>query len=236
MKKIAGFRWLFAMVVLIAGCKKNKPEQVLPALGTCTDVAPVAGLVVHKEGLYEYNSGKGTVIKLNFSIEDGRHQSTVTITFKEKSTYQLWGDYPTAIGAALHENLNGKHIKDRIGNNRTVIIPDGTKITLVSAGPSDPITAFTIYNASNVYHVNVTCRRLEYSASNQQVAELLDEVQADGETSVFEETETHVLFYNIYNEEESGNKVLQRVELGSLPKSDSTHVNDLYDDPRLAHT
>lgn len=148
----------------------------------------------------------------------------------------MWGDYPTAIGSALHENLNGKHLKDRIGKNRTVICPDGTKITLVSTGPQDPVTAFTIYNGATVHHVNVTCRKLEYSASNQQVANRLDALQADGEVGMFEETETGMLFYNIYNEDAPGNKVYQRIDLGSLPKNSPTQVNDLYDDPRLMHT
>lgn len=224
--------------ILLSACKKDKNGQPkeLPVLGTCQVVAPIAGFQVQEDGLYEYNSGKGTTIKIDTRIIDNIHRSTVTITYSKSYTYQLWGDYPIAVGSALHENLNGKHTKDRIGKNRSVITPDGTKITLVSTGPQDPVTAFTIYHDANVYHVNVTCNKLEYNASNQPITSRLDELQADGETSMFEETETSILFYNIYNEDTPGNKVYQRLDLGSIPKNNLNQVNDLYDDPRLDHT
>ncbi|MCY1383519.1 hypothetical protein D9M69_716540 [compost metagenome] len=64
----------------------------------------------------------------------------------------------------------------------------------------------------------------------------MDELQADGETSVMEDTPDMVWFYNIYNEDTPCNRVYGRVNLGSLPKANENQVNDLYDDPRLAHT
>lgn len=224
--------------ILLTACKKDKSgqQEELPVLGTCQVVAPIAGFQVQEDGLYEYNSGKGTIIRIDTRIIDNVRRSTVTITYSGKYTYQLWGDSQIAAGSALHENLNGKHIKDRIGKSRSVITPDGTKITLVSTGPQDPVTAFTIYHDANVYHVNVTCNKLEYNASNQQITGRLDELQADGETSMFEDTETSILFYNIYNEDTPGNKVYQRIDLGSIPKNNLNQVNDLYDDPRLGHT
>ncbi|MGC4233938.1 MAG: hypothetical protein QM594_13245 [Niabella sp.] len=192
---------------------------------------------MHGEGFYEYNSGKGTTIKIAAPIPQGDLSGlTVTITYNEKYTYQLWGTATNVSNAAQHENLNGKHIKDRIGNNRTAITPDGTKITLVSTSPEASVTALTIYSSGSVHHFNVSCRKLEYSTLNLQIASRLDELQADGETSIFDDTETIVFFYNIYNEETPGNKVHQRVDLGFLPKNNPKQVNDLYDDPRLAHT
>lgn len=211
--------------------------EELPVLGTCQEVAPQGALLVQGDGIYEFNSGKGTNIKIAAQLLNSSESLTVTITYNEKSTYQLWGSENDTQPAAQHENLNGKHIKDRIGNNRTVILPDGTKITLVSTGPAADVTAITIYSGGSVHHINVNCKKLEYSVSNNPyIAQRMDELQADGETSVMEDTPDMVWFYNIYNEDTPCNRVYGRVNLGSLPKANENQVNDLYDDPRLAHT
>ncbi len=227
----------FVIVSLLSSCKKEKNDQKpLPELGTCDSVAASGGFQVIEEGLYEFNSGANTSIKIDTRVVSGRRNNTFTITYKGLYTFQLWGDYPDAPGSALHENLNGKHLKDRIGNNRTVITPDGTKITLVAAGDDAPVTAFSIYHGRKAFHVNVNCNRLEYSADDGEIANRLDEQQADGETSIMEETDTHINLYNSYNENTPGNKVYERVDLGNIPKNILTQVNDLYDDPRLNHT
>ena len=43
-------------------------------------------------------------------------------------------------------------------------------------------------------------------------------------------------FFNTYTENELGNKVIERVDLGSLNSINPNQVNDLFDDPRLGHT
>ncbi len=231
------FIFSLLIVFLFSSCKKDKNEQEpLPELGTCASVAPSSGFQVIEEGLYEFNSGTNTSIKIDTRVVSGQRNSTFTITYKGLYTIQLWGDFPDAPGSALHENLNGKHLKDRIGNNRTVITPDGVKITLVAAGDDAPVTAFSIYHEGKAFHVNVNCNRLEYGADNMEIATRLDAQQADGETSIMEETDTHINLYNSYNEDTPGNKVYERVDLGNIPKNILTQVNDLYDDPRLGHT
>lgn len=66
-------------------------------------------------------------------IEDGLTITMTDVSYPNRITYQLWGKSATgSLRAALHENLNGKHIKNRIGNNRTIFFPNGTKITGVA--------------------------------------------------------------------------------------------------------
>lgn len=213
-------------------------EQI-PVLGTCQEVAPQGGFIIHGNGNYEFNSGKGTSVKIGTGIVQNNHATlVVTITYNETTTYQLWGgEDPNSPHAAQHENFNGKHIKDRIGNNRTIILPDGTKVTLVSAGPAASVTSVTIYSGGTVQHFNANCNKLEYSVSNNPfIAQRMDDLQADGETSLMEDTPDEVWLYNIYNEDTPCNRVYQRVNMASRPKNIPTQVNDLYDDPRLAHT
>lgn len=214
----------------------------LPTLGTCQEVTPQGGFLSQGSGVYEYNSGKGTQVKIavNQASANNSKNLTVTVTYNAKYTVQFWGEAFGIGSAAEHENLNGKHIKDRLGNSRTLITPDGTKITLVSAaatGPMSSVTAITIYSNGSVHHINTTCNKLEYSTSNNPyLAQRMDELQADGETSVLEDTPDTVWYYTIYNEDTPCNRVYERVNLGSLPKANENQVNDLFDDPRLAHT
>ena len=212
----------------------------MPALGTCQEVTPQGGFLVEGNGIYEYNSGKGTVIKIDASPVNDQDRLTVTVTYNGTTTVQFWGgevENNSPRPFATHENFNGKHLKDRLGNNRTLITPDGTKITMVSTGPYEVVTAITIYSKGGVHHLNTTCNKLEYSVSdNPFIAQRMDDLQADGETSLMEDTPDEVWLYNIYNEDTPCNRVYQRVNLASRPKNIPTQVNDLYDDPRLAHT
>jgi hypothetical protein len=75
-----------------------------------------------------------------------------------------------------------------------------------------------------------------YSAVDQRITTLLDQAQADGETSTLEITQTGLLYVTIYTEDQPGNKIMNRVELGSLVNGKPNQVNDLFDDPRLGHT
>ena len=229
--------FLVSLLLLAVSCKKDKgTESDLPALGTCQPVEVKAGFQSLGNGIYEYNSAGGVTVKMHRTAE------MVTITLTDASypnfiTYQLWGKSPTgSLHSALHENLNGKHIKNRIGKNRTIYFPDGTKITCVSTGPEQAVTAVSIYDGSKVHHLNISCDKVEYSAANGEIAKRLDALQPDGETSTYELIATGLLFYNIYTEDTPGNKVYERLNLGELHLSVPNQVSDLYDDPRLGHT
>jgi hypothetical protein len=224
--------------LLFCSCKKNNTEEALPVLGTCQSVAPTAELKLIDAQTYQYESAGGAVIQIKrFS----RENMQIILTYKAYPNfkYEFWGGAePGMLSPASHENLNGKHIKDKLGVNRTVIFPDGTKMTYVATAAwyMGGITAISIYDGAMVHHLNIECFKLEYSSVNENIAKRLDDMQADGETSTFDITETGLLFYNIYNEEKPGNKQEERVELGRLNKNIPHQVNDLYDDPRIGHT
>lgn len=229
---------LLAVLILSfpISCSKDRTgseEEELPVLGTCQEVNTDGGLTNPKTGQYLYRSSGGLDINIQRGFEMG--SMIVTLTYEpfpgQFVTLELWGD-----GPAPHENLNGKHIKDRIGNSRTIIYPDGTKITFVSTGPTANITAISIYDGAKVHHINISCNKVEYSNSDASLSKLLDDQQADGETSVFEIKDTQFLLYNSYVEDTPGEKVYQRVDLGYIEKDDPKQIYDLYDDPRIDHT
>lgn len=215
------------------------------ALPACTNVAPQGGLTYVECGKYLYESAGGAKILIN---RISKQSLVITLGYNAypNFSFQLWGDAsettpdtnPDNLAPASHENLNGKHIKDRLGKNRTVIFPDGTKMTYESTAPwyMGGVTRISIYDGKNVHHFNMTCFGLEYSSASSTNTGEQDDLQADGETSTFELTETGLIFYNIYNEDTAGNKVYERIDLGSLFRNNPNQVNDLYDDKRLGHT
>ena len=85
-------------------------------------------------------------------------------------------------------------------------------------------------------HIDLVTNHIEYSGNNQYVADNVDANEADGETSTYEVVGTMLYYYNIYTENELGNKIIERVDLGSLNSLNPNQVNDLFDDSRLNHT
>lgn len=229
----------FAILMILTACKKNKSEQT-PEFDPCRPdkLKLKNGLFKATATDYEYQSPGGAVAFIAGASGNGL---VVTLGYQEycNFTYQLWGDGEDGtLGPASHENLNGKHLKDKLGTNRSIIFPDGTKITLVATAPwyMGAVTTISIYEGRRAYRINLSTNKIEYDATNETAAKNMDEAEADGETSSFEITATGLNFFNIYNEDTPGNKTMQKVNLGSIYKDSRTRVDDLYDDTRLDHT
>jgi hypothetical protein len=234
--------WLLPAIfiaLILTSCKKSKEDQEeAPQLGTCKQVSPGPGLSKVSEQAHLYESAGGAIIRI---IRNAPESLTLLMADKSYPNFSLefWGDEAEGLlSPASHENLNGKHIKDRFANNRTVIFSDGTKMTYVSPAPwyFGGVTAISIYDGDIVHHFNMTCYTLEYSTVNGLAAKRLEEEQPDGETSTYDITETGLLYYNIYTENTPGNKVEKIEKLGGLDRDKPNQINDFFDDPRLAHT
>lgn len=240
MKKFKFIALTFILLLSIFSCSKD--DDTATETQDCQLVFVSDGLSASENcGLYEYVSASGVTIKID---SHGAITYTDASTFPNVFTTQLWGSDGTDNSFLFgnHENLNGKHIKDRFGINRTILHPNGLKITCVSTGtfPSiageDYFTAVTIYDGSIVHHINLLTYEVEYSENNQSISNTIDANEADGETTTYEVVGEMLYFYNIYTENELGNKIIERVDLGSLNSSNPNQVNDLFDDPRLGHT
>jgi hypothetical protein len=241
MKSSKRFPFAFLSLVFLAfsACKKSKNEcGELPAFGICNKVAAAGNLSqTTAAGSFVYKTNGGGTITIT-------EQNSIVITHDNYPGFKLeyWGDAGVAghpLNSANHENLNGKHIKDRVGSRRTIIFPDGTKITTVAAGEVGAPISISIYEGAQAHHINANCNYLnvvEYSAVKDCMTKQLDDAEADGETATFEFVPTGLLYVNIYTEVTPGNKVMNRVPLGEIERNNPTLVRDYYDDLRLGHT
>lgn len=148
-----------------------------------------------------------------------------------------WGD--------PHENLNGKHIKDWGGapgwdeRQRTIVLGDGTKVTMSSAGAQGVTLHTSIYDGrQNVQIDNCTNTVLHYSADAADTG-TREAAQHDGETARFTtDAGTAIATYtNIYNEDAGFQITPLNAPLGATGGfANPNQVNDFFDDPRLGHT
>ncbi|MBN9429892.1 MAG: hypothetical protein J0H09_25660 [Burkholderiales bacterium] len=203
-------------------------------------VKPRGGLTQDPAGPLTYvtRSGEST-------IKIDRHTITVTRTVswaggQSGFTWQVWGD--------PHENLNGKHIKDWLGLRRTLLLSDGTKITMHADGPDRVVHTTSIYDGPQSHQIGNTTNLLRHSCVNTAVAQQREAQEYDGETvhlTLLPQPGSVVggLFaINIYDEQPvaGGGTSWQFVPtpLGETGAGDlnPNQVNDLYDDPRLGHT
>jgi len=107
----------------------------------------------------------------------------ISITLRDYPNFklELWGivekNGKKAHGAN-HESLNGKYIKDREGDRRSIIFPDGAKITMVASGFE--LLSATIYDGQQCHHINTGCNTLEYSYTNSAFTNRLVSFEATG--------------------------------------------------------
>lgn len=226
---------IFALTVVLlltlTSCKKTEGGD-----DPCGPVAaPQGRLVAETNGVYSFKTSGGGKIRIDL-------YSTILISHDDYPGFslELWGiaDHPDGrkINSGNHENLNGKHLKDRFGNRRTVIFPDGAKITWVTAGEYERILHVSIYHGYESHRITSECNTLNHSSLTAAEAKRHDEEEADGETATIEINDQGLLYINIYTEDIPGNKVMKRVPLGELFRGQPNHINDYFDDPRLLHT
>lgn len=225
------FAGLLALVLAIPACKKDKgaAKEELPVFGTCQPVSPKGNLTYSANTGYIFRASGGGIITIDL-------KKFVTITDDNYPGFKFVMSGESDISGLLvysyhNEYLNGKHIKDRPGSRRTIVLPDGAKVTLIADGRQGALRSISIYNGKETHRINVTCNTLEYSSVNSAAAAGLDEAEPDGETSTYEISSTGLIFLNIYQEDKPGDKVMNRVLLGELFLDHPHRVNDYYDDP-----
>lgn len=201
-------------------------------------MTPAYGLQRVDAFTYKYTNQDGVSIEI---IKKPEYWLKITMKYNMHPwfTFELWGDGSVngdEIYSAVHESLNGKHIKDRLGNSRSFIFPNGTKLTVESTGWNHAASFVSIYDGKVSQHINVECFTLELSTNNGNITSSLEKKQADGETATIEIGSTGILLLNIYDEVTPGNKTESRLDLGEIYFDEPDQVTDLFDDPRWGHT
>jgi hypothetical protein len=229
---------LISQVACLTACKKNGgiSGDDLPVFGTCNQVSLVSNSHLTYDagtGYTFHTSGGGIIIVDRQNYIKYMHDAYPGFNISWWSDATVNGQ---PVNSAEHESLNGKHIKDRSGSVRTLLFPDGAKLTLVTDGEVGPVLSITIFDGKEVHHINTACNTLEYSTTDSPFAKALDDREADGEAAIIEFTTSGLLYVNLYFEATPGNKVMNRVVLGEIFRDDPSRVNDDYDDPRYGNT
>jgi hypothetical protein len=229
---------LMSQVAYLTACKKSNGTSgdEIPVFGTCNAVSLATnGHLTYDAGTgYTFHTSGGGIIVID-------RQNYIKYMHDAYSGFNVawWSDATVngqSVNAAEHESLNGKHIKDRSGSVRTLLFPDGAKLTLVADGDVGPVLSITIFDGKEVHHINTACNTLEYSTTDSPFAKALDDREADGEAAIIEFTTSGLLYVNLYLEATPGNKVMDRVVLGEIFRDDPGRVSDYYDDPRYGNT
>jgi hypothetical protein len=186
------------------------------------------------QGQLSQDGGKGKPIEYKtsggYTIKVDKH--TITITDPQgKNKVEHWGD--------PHENLNGKHIKDWEGKQRTILLEDGTKITMTAQGPQGVTESMSIYDGRQNVQINNNKNEITHHSMNPWDTAIRERQQYDGETAIFRtNNRTGVATYsNIYTQDSSFNITRSYQQLGTTGGyANPNDVRDFYDDPRLGHT
>lgn len=156
---------------------------------------------------------------------------------------EFWGATNSNALNPTHENLNGKHIKDRFDLRRSMTLPGGALITMTSGGTEEMLQTVSIYEDAQSHTVQYATLTAVHSCLNASTAAAREAAEADGETGRLSiNAGGGVLFENIYTQGVSASgvpldKAAGVVKLGETAgPSNPTQVNDFFDDPRLAAT
>lgn len=208
------------------------PRTAAPAdaVESCSSTEPRGRLVKMDAGPIDYTTASGL-----WSVRVDEH--TITITRSGQFTWQVWGD--------PHENLNGKHIKDWKAARRTLLLDDGTKITMHADGPHHVVHTTSIYDGAQSHEIGNTGNMVRHSCVSAEVAASRDAAEADGETALLVNLKGPAMLLgylyveNVYTESDGDAQIEFGTEpLGETGDADTNpnQVNDYYDDPGIGHT
>lgn len=166
----------------------------------------------------------------------GGYQVTVdkhTISVKDpsgKNVLKHWGD--------PHENLNGKHLKDWQGKQRTVVLGDGTKITMSADGPKGVTLNTSIYDGNQNVQIKNAENKVWNHSFNPYDTMIRERNQHDGETALFYTNHRgQGVYNNIYMEDQNFgiSRLYQQIgRTGGYLNPGKVH--DFYEDPTHANT
>jgi hypothetical protein len=133
--------------------------------------------------------------------------------------------------------MNGKHIKDRLGDQRTINTLDGAIITL-NVNPN--LGRISIYDHDQSHRLERVGDALVVSRSCG-LPFFEEGLEPDGEASGFLLDAEGYWWRNLYNQTAGPNgvpgpKVPNVVPLGRVNEANPNNTADYYDDPRLGHT
>lgn len=157
-------------------------------------------------------AGKGKPIEYKtsggYSVKIDKH--TITITDPNgKNTQQTWGD--------PHENVNGKHVSDWAGKQRSIVLGDGTKITMSANDPKGVVNSTSIYDGRMNVQVENGSNTVTHFSMNPRDTAYREQSQYDGQTAIFTTNPRNGVarFADIYNQDANFNVTQQYKQIAS---------------------
>ena len=149
-----------------------------------------------------------------------------------------------------HEYVNGKHVKDWEGKQRSLVLPDGTKITMGATAPNGVVTNTSIYDGDQNVQIKNEGNEITSRSFNPYDTRMREAYQYDGETArISYNRDGGINYTNMYTQDENFGMKSNFKDIASTsdPKwwqrpfmplfgAGQKSVRDFYDDPRLAFT
>jgi hypothetical protein len=111
------------------------------------------------------------------------------------------GEHKVVHSGDPHEYVDGKRIKDWDGKTRSLILADGTKITMNATGPQGVIENYSIYDGAQSIQVDAHGNKIMQQSFDPRQRYWNDAYQADGETAyIGYDRKGNFSYKDIYNQ------------------------------------
>lgn len=132
-----------------------------------------------------------------------------------------------------HEYLNGKHVKDWQGKDRTVILPDGTKITMNADSPQGLVKGLSIYDGDRNIQVDNLANKITSQSNNGYETRAKEAWQADGETAMVSYGRDGINYSNLYNQDKNLGFTSAFKDIGTMPYKKDFNYAQVNHQPRF---
>ena len=169
---------------------------------------------------------------INYTTSGGYQVSvdghTINITDPNgNNTVKTWGD--------PHENVNGQHVSDWQEKQRTIVLDDGTKITMAADNPKGVEESMSIYDGRQSVQIDNKNNKVTGHSFNPFETRSLEQNQYDGSVAYLQNgSDGSLNFANYYTQDQDFNisrdyQLLATVDSGG-------QVTDHFDDPTHKNT
>jgi len=168
-------------------------------------------------------SQKGDGKPINYKTSGGWNVEVngTTITVTDPS-----GKHKTVHSGDPHEYVDGKRVKDWEGKTRSLILGDGTKITMNATGPQGVIENYSIYDGAESIQINAKGNKIEDVSFDPRQRQWQDANQYDGETAFLGYNNRGQFTYtNIYKQNENLGVTPYYKDLARVGKDNKVQIN-----------
>lgn len=154
--------------------------------------------------------------------------STINITDPNgQNTVKTWGD--------PHENVNGTHVSDWQDKQRTIVLDDGTKITMSADNPKGVVESMSIYDGSQSIQIDNNNNKVTNQTYNPFQTRSLEQNEYDGSVAYLRTANDGSLNFANYYTQDQDFGITRNYQLLATVDANGA-VTDHFDDPTHANT